>query len=430
MRHALIFIAVLPLTAGIARSENWPQWRGPEASGVSREQGLPTSWTGEAGVAWKAPLPGLGSSSPIVWGDRIFLTSQVGEGMIAQLGGEFEGAAPARQSKSDSDVSFVVQAFHRSDGRLLWEHRLPQRGVVPPVHRKHNLASPSAVTDGEVVYAWFGTGQLVALRLDGALLWQRHLGEDYAPFDIRWGHGSSPVLYGGLLLLLCDHQPTGYLLALDKTSGEERWKVERGEGARSYSTPLVIRRELGDELIVNSNRRIEALDPSTGTLRWHAGEQNRVPVGMPVYDDGVLYASRGYASGPYMAIRLGGRGDVSETHVSWRVPTGAPYVSSLLYYDGLLYMATETGIATAIDPATGERVWRTRLGGVFTASPVAGDGKVYFVAENGDTFVLKAGPEGELLAQNPLGERSLASPAISDGHLFIRTDEHLIRIAR
>lgn len=422
-----VILSLLAVTVG---AENWPHWRGPEATGISRETGLPTRWTSDEGVAWKAPLPGLGTSSPIVWEDRIFLTSQIGEATIARSGGEFEGAAPARHSQDAASVSFVVQAFHRSDGRLLWEYRMPQAGGAPPLHRKHNLASPSVVTDGDAVYAWFGTGQLVALTTGGALLWQRHLGKDYAPFDVRWGHGSSPVLYDGLLLLLCDHQPGGYLLALDKATGKERWKVDRGEGARSYTTPLVIRRDSGDELIVNSNRRIEALDPATGALRWHAGEENRVPVGMPVFDDGVLYASRGYASGPYMAIRLGGHGDVSESHVKWRVPTGAPYVSSLVYYDGLLYMATEKGIATAIDPTTGERVWRKRLGGVFTASPVAGDGKIYFLAESGDVFVVKAGTEGDVLAQNSLGERSLASPAISEGHIFIRTDEHLIRIGR
>lgn len=430
MRHTLTVFALLPLLAGTVLGDDWPQWRGPEGIGVSRETDLPTQWSAKQGVAWRAPLPGLGTSSPIVWGDRVFLTSQLGAAPIASSGSEFEGASPARPSSETKEASFVVQAFHRADGRLLWEHRLARVGTTPELHRKHNLASPSVATDGQAVFAWFGTGQLVALGLDGDLRWKRHLGQDYAPYDIRWGHGSSPVLYDDLLLLLCDHQPGGYLLALDKDTGKERWKLERGEGARSYSTPLVIRRDGDDRLIVNSNRRIEALDPATGALRWHAGEENRVPVGMPVVGDGVLYSSRGYASGPYMAIRLGGRGNVSETHVSWRVPTGAPYVSSLLYYEGLLYMATEKGIASAVDPATGERLWRKRLGGVFSASPVGGDSRVYFLAESGDTFVFKAGPEGDLVAQNSLGERTLASPAFSGGHIFIRTDRHLVKITR
>lgn len=421
-------LLLLALWPGIGRADDWPQWRGPEATGVSRETGLPTRWTSEDGVAWKAALPGLGTSSPVVWGDRVFVTSQVGSATSTPLGGEFEGAIQARHSPSAEGVELVVQAFHRSDGRLLWEHRLPRTGDAPPLHLKHNLATPSPVTDGRVLYAWFGTGQLVAVETSGALLWQRHLGEDYGPFDIRWGHGSSPVLYEDLLLLLCDHEPVGRLVALDKATGKDRWRVERGEGTRSYATPLVIRRGEGDELIVNTRRRIEALDPATGALRWHAGDENRSPVATPVFHGEVLYATRGYFSGPYMAVRLGGRGDVTESHVDWIVPTGAPYVSSLLYYDGLLYMATEKGIATAIDPATGDRVWRKRLGGVFTASPVAGDGKVYLVAESGDTFVLKAGPEGDLLARNPLGERSLASPALSGGQIFIRTDHHLVRI--
>lgn len=427
-------LAVLPLVwlLGPANvpAADWPQWRGPEATGVSPETGLPTQWTEREGVAWKAALPGLGTSSPIVWGDRVFVTSQVGSATFTPLGGEFEGATPARRSSRTEEVTFVVQAFHRSDGRLLWDHRLPRKGSAPPFHLKHNLASPSPVTDGEAVYAWFGTGQLVAFTTAGALLWKRHLGEDFGPFDIRWGHGSSPVLYGDQLLLLCDHETGGYLVSLDKGTGQKRWKVERGEGARSYTTPLVIRPKSGDELVVNSRRRIDSLDPATGELHWHTGTENRSPVGMPVFDGALIYATRGYFSGPYLAVRPGGRGDVSETHVEWQVPTGAPYVSSLLHYQGLLYMASERGIATAVDPRTGEKVWRKRLGGVFTASPVAGDGKVYLLAESGDTFVVKAGFEGQVLALNPLGERALASPAISGGHIFVRTDHHLIRIGR
>ncbi len=322
-----------------------------------------------------------------------------------------------------------MRAVHRRDGRSLWTHRFAAEGDIPPVQRKHNMASPTPVTDGERVYAWFGNGQLLAFDVaDGALVWQRHFAREIAPFDIQWGHGSSPTLYDDLLFLLCDHRPGAYLLALDKRTGEERWKLDRGEGQRSYTTPTVIRREDGDLLIVNANARLEALEPKTGKLLWHAGEPVRVPIATPAYHDGTLYTSRGYRSGPYLAIRLGGQGDVSETHVLWQVPTGAPYVGSLIHHRGLVFMATEQGIATATDPETGDHVWRERLGGAFTSSPVAGDGKVYFTNEAGETVVVAAAREFEVIARNALGERVLASPAISGGQIFIKTDEHLVCI--
>src|SRR6266542_3053831 len=216
------------------------------------------------------------------------------------------GAAVGPTPPGDAPgVEFVVEAFHRKDGRRLWEYRFAADGALPPVHEKHNLASPSPVTDGRLVYAWFGTGQLVALDVDGKLAWQRHLGKEFGPFDINWGAGSSPALHGDLLFLLCYHEPASYLLALDKQTGKERWKVDRGKDVRSYSTPVVFAGPGGDELVVNSTERLEAYDPRTGELRWHAGGPHRFAIPVPTFDGAVLYASRGYRSGPYMAIRPG-----------------------------------------------------------------------------------------------------------------------------
>ncbi len=419
------------IVCGVSRAASgsagdWPQWRGPEANGVSRERGIPTRWGPDEHVAWKAALPGLGTSTPVVWGDYVFVTSQVGRGDVDERGARFPGSTrPREYATDDRAITLLVLAFHRSDGRLRWEYRVEAEGPIPAVHRKHNLASPSCVTDGQRVYAWFGTGQLLALELDGDLVWSRHLGTEYAPFDILWGHGSSPVLHAESLILLCDHPPGGYLLALDARTGKERWVVDRGEGLRSYSTPFVVEGDGGDRLIVNSTRRIEAIDPSTGELLWHAGEPVTLSIPMPVHDAGTLYASRGYSSGPYMAIRMGGSGDVSRTHRRWWFPTRAPYISSLLFYDGFLYMATEGGIVTVMDPSDGTTVWRARLGGVFTASPVAADGHVYLLAESGETVVLKSGGRPQVVARNLLGERALASLAVSHGRLFIRTDAYL-----
>jgi outer membrane protein assembly factor BamB len=349
------------------------------------------------------------------------------QGGDAAAQGERE-LSSAQTAADGGKTMFSIEAFARDNGRRVWERRIEAEGPLTPVHDKHNLASPSPVSDGNLIYAWFGTGQLVALTPAGEVAWQRHLGNEVAPYDIQWGHSSSPVVHGDLLILLCDHATASYLLALDKKTGTERWKADRGKGRSSYSTPLVIEGAFGTELIVNSSERLDAYDPRTGQLLWHIGEANRFPVPSPVFHRGVIYASRGYRSGPYMALRPGGKGDVTPTHTIWRIATGAPYVSSLLHYDGVIYMANDVGVLTASDAATGERLWQERVDGVFSASPVAGAGHVYFVSENGETVVVKAGRPPQVVRRNALGERSVASPAISNGQLFIRTDRHLFAI--
>ena len=434
-------LAVLAAGAAVAWADDWPQWRGPQGTGVSTEKNLPTRW-GPQEVAWMARLGGLGVSSPVVKGERVFVTSQKGRGV--RRPGTHPTLARGEASKAekplgahdpgavtdDGRVEFLVEAFARADGRRLWRHRVPADGDLPGVHDKHNLASPSPVTDGTRVYAWFGNGQVVAVDMDGRQVWGRNLARDYGPFDITWGHGSSPALYGELLLLLCDHEHASYLLALDRKTGAQRYKVHRGKGLRSHSTPTVVRGPRGDELIVNSSERIDAYDPKTGKLLWYAGEPNRFPIPVPAHHAGVLYTSRGYRSGPYMAIKTGGRGDVTKSHVLWTVPTGAPYVSSLVYHDGLVYMANDAGIVTAVDAVTGDKVWQERVEGIFTASPVIADGKLYLLSETGDAIVMRTGRQPQVLERNPLGWRMVASPAVSGGMFFIRTDDHLVAIGK
>jgi outer membrane protein assembly factor BamB len=419
----------LALSGAATHADNWPQWRGPDASGVSAETGLPIVWSSKENILWKADLPGAGTSTPVVWNEHVYVTAQTGGGPTDERGAQFPetNGAPVRPS-DDGAVVLVVAAFERSTGRLAWEYRVAADRPLPPVHRNHNLATPSVVTDGDGVYAWFGTGQLVALDINGVPLWKRHLGQDYAPFEILWGHGSSPVLHGDALYLLCDHAPRGYLLALDKRTGKEIWRAVRGEGLRSYSTPVIVHTAGRDELIVNSSRSIDAHDPRTGRLLWFVDDPVELSIPVPSHQDGVIYTSRGYASSPYLAITAGGSGNVTATSVRWRISTSAPYVSSLLLYRGLLYMATETGILTVTDATSGEIVWRQRLGGSFTASPVAADGHVYLLNENGETAVLEAGRQPRIVARNPIGERSLASLAMSGGLIFLRTDQHLYAI--
>jgi outer membrane protein assembly factor BamB len=434
----LAVLTDFPVTA-----QNWPQWRGPSGAAVSSESPLPTKWSAGENVAWKAPLAGLGTSSPIVWGDRVFVTSQIGETPVAagahpQLArddrslAERESPLGGRRSdpRAPGNVELVVEAFSRHTGSRIWEYRVQATGTFSEQHEKHNLATPTPVADGERVYAWFGNGQIVALDLQGRVVWSRHLGTEYSPIKTLWGHGSSPALYRDLVVLLCDHLGVSYLLALDKRTGKERWKVDRGAGRVSHSTPLVVAGPQGDELLVNSSERIDVYDPATGTLLWYAGGPRQTPIPSAVFHDGRIYMTRGYRNSDYMAIRPGGRGDVTASHIEWQSPGGGSYVSSILYYQGLLYMTNEVGVVTCADAKTGKHLWRHRVGGVFFASPVAGDGKVYLVSETGETFVLRAGDKPEVLAQNDLGERFLASPAIANQRLFFRSDRTLIAVGQ
>ena len=420
-------------------ANDWLQWRGPSGNGVSAESGLPIRWSARENVAWTAHLAGQGVSTPIVVGDRVIVTSQVGAGVrrpgnhprLMQGGDATAAGERALSSAAGSDKTFfVVEAFSHATGARLWEHRIEAEGPLTPVHDKHNLATPSPASDGTLVFAWFGTGQLVALDLNGRTQWQRHLGKEIAPFDIQWGHGSSPAVFGDTVLLLCDHTPASYLLAVDKRTGKDRWKADRGQGRASYSTPFVVNTAAGAEVIVNSNQRVDAYDAATGKPLWHTGGDNRFPIPMPVFHDGILYMSRGYRSGPYMAVRPGGKGDVTSSHVVWSVETGAPYVSSLVYANGLLFMANDSGIVTAVDAKSGERVWQHRVPGVFSASPIAAEGRVYFVSEGGRTLVMRASRTPEVLAENDLEAHLVASPAAARGKLFLRSDDRLFAIGK
>jgi outer membrane protein assembly factor BamB len=437
---AVFLIGILAACSQLA-AEDWPQWRGPSSLGISAEHGLPTRWSGKDNIAWKATLAGFGASSPIVTGSLVIVTSQIGsyatggggdprlardDRSLAILENPMGGTRMA--ASQGREVFLAVEAFRPSDGERLWEYRTPATGERPDNHEKHNLATPTPVTDGERVYAWFGNGQVVALDLQGKEVWKRHLGKEYGSFLNLWGHGSSPALYKDLLILLCDHRPVSYLLALDKRTGKERWKVDRGQERVSHSTPVVALGPKGDEMIVNSSERIDSYDPATGRLLWHAGSERQTPIPSPVVHDGIIYMSRGYRNSDILALRMGARGDISATGVLWRVPNGGSYVPSVLQYGGLVYMTNEVGVVTCIEAATGERVWRKRLGGIFFASPVAGDGKVYMASETGETFVLRAGREPEVLAKNDVGERLVASPAISGGRIYLRSDGSLFAI--
>jgi outer membrane protein assembly factor BamB len=426
MRRLTLLISAGSLLA----AADWPQWRGPASQGVSAETGLAVEWGAGKNIAWKAKLAGTGTSSPIVSGEVVIVSSQIGSYDVA-------GGAPklARSEQSlaerenaigatpipDGKLILAVEAFSVTDGKRLWEFRTPATGDRPENHEKHNLATPTPVTDGERIYAWFGNGQVIALTMQGREVWRRHLGEEYGSFLNQWGHGSSPSLYKDQLILLCDHRPVSYLLSLDARTGKQRWKVDRGSERVSHSTPVAIPGKDGDELIVNSSERIDAYDPNTGKLRWHTGTERQTPIPSAVFHDGTIYMARGYRNSDILALGPGGQ-------QKWRMPNGGSYVPSILYYQGLLYMTNEVGVVTCGDAETGTVVWKERLGGIFFASPVGADGKIYMASETGETYVLRAGRKAEVLAKNDLGERLVASPAISGGRIFLRSDASLFAI--
>ena len=439
-RIVLVWLAVWCVQLGaVAAMDDWPHWRGPQSSGVSQETGLPLTWSAKEGVAWRASLKGAGVSTPVVWRNQVYVTTQTGAS-VRRPGNHpalVQGAAAAESGEKNltgvsaaGSVSFVLTAYRWSDGGVAWQHAVPAEGPLPEVHDKHNLATPSPATDADVVVAWFGTGQVVALDHSGKRLWTKHLGKEYGPFNLQWGHSSSPVIDKDTVFLVCYHGSSSYLVALDKRSGAVKWKVDRPASLVSYSTPLVIDGARGPELLINTSAGLEAISADTGEERWRVVEDNRFPIPVATLADGMIYTTRGYRSGPTLAIRPGGQGDVSTSHVAWRVPTGAPYISSLVHYQGLIYTAGELGVVTCLDAKNGERVWQERAGGVFTASPVAGDGRLYLVSESGETVVLKAGRTFDVLARNTLQSHFVASPAISRGRIFLRGDDEVFAVGK
>ena len=381
----------------------WSRWRGPSGQGLVEGTGYPDRWSETENVVWRAEVPGSGNSSPIVWGDRIFLTT---------------GRTGGRQ--------LSILAYRRSDGALLWETDVAPGGREY-VHPKNGPAAATPVTDGERVYASFGSRGLVAVDFDGNRLWHTEVGQ----IDNYHGPAGSPLLYRDRIILYQDQQPHGFVAAYDTATGAEVWRTER-EATVGWGTPAAIRVGDHDELVVSSSRSVNAYDPATGEELWRCRGNNFEVIPTPVVEAGLVFCTSGRA-GPTLAIRPGGRGDVTDTHVAWTTPRGSPFVPSPLAHDGYLYTINDmASIVTGFRAATGEVLWQGRLGRAvregFSASPVLVDGKVFFTNDDGITFVLRAGPEFDLLHTNDIGARTLASPALVDGYWSIRTVDELIAI--
>jgi len=391
MRTAALLLLLL---SGCAGTSDWPRWRGPDGGAVGDGAPLPVTWSTTRNVAWSVPIPGEGSSSPIVSGDAVFITSALDDGKrrVLHCLDLRTGATRWTMEAKDSD---------------------PERTSAITGH-----AAATPATDGRTVVAVFGNAGALAADASGTLLWRRPLGD----FDSELGLASSPVLYEELAILLCDHDGDrtksfdSYLLALDLRSGDVAWKTERPGLFRSWSTPIVV----GGELIVSGQDEVRAYDPRSGRLLWSVGGMSGWVTPSPVAGKGLIVAVSG-KDGPTVAIRPGGA-------VAWREERGGPYVCSPVVYGDLLYVGDETGRLICRDVVTGKEIYRGRLRGTFKGSPVAGDGKIYFTNEEGRTTVVQAGPEFVVLSENSLDEECLASPAISGGSILLRTRTRLWRI--
>ncbi|HUG53485.1 MAG TPA: PQQ-binding-like beta-propeller repeat protein [Vicinamibacteria bacterium] len=439
--HGMTGAGVVAIALGMAAaaaaapkpSYNWPQWRGPEGQGISRETGLPSAWTGTENVAWKTAIPGRGHSSPVVWGNRVFLTTAV-EGEVTAPGAK--GVAHTIDGQpfvhpagvgADRTHTLKVLALDADTGRLLWERTAWEGLPYDTRHQKGSFASPTPVTDGHAVYAFFGSEGLYAYDFDGTLLWKVDLG-GIATMGV--GVGTSPVPYRDLLILQCDEDngEKSFLTALDRKTGKAVWRVPRKIQV-SWATPIVVRAAGRDELVTSGTEAVIAYDPATGRELWRSRglESNAVP--SPVAGEDVVVLSAGYPAKVAMAVKPGGSGDVTGSpRVLWTYNKGTAYVPSPILYDGHVYLMTDKGLVTCLDAHTGEVKYegaRTPTPGSFMASPVAYEGMILLFSEDGDTHVLKAGPRHEVLRTNPLGEPIFASPAISRGRIFIRGAQHL-----
>jgi outer membrane protein assembly factor BamB len=386
----------------------WPRWRGPSGQGIAVGSGYPDRWSATENVLWKAPVPGRGHSSPIVWRDRIYVTTAYDDGRAAVL------------------------AFDRTSGKRVWEAFVPD-GTAENLHQKNSHASATAVTDGTLVYASFGNKGLVAIDLSGKVVWHRSLGT----FDNYHGTAGSPLLYKDRLILYQDHaggsDGGAFVAAFDAATGRVLWRTPR-EATVGWGTPIAIRAGNRDEIVVSGQRAVMSYDPATGKELWRCRGNTFEVIPTPVVGNGLIFCSSGRA-GPTLAIKPGGNGDVTDTHVAWTSPRGSPFVPSPLLLEGYLYIVNDmAAIATCFDASTGKLMWQGRLGVAtregFSASPVAADGKVFFTNDEGQTFVLKAGPAFELLHVNDIGAQVLASPALVDGRWYFRTDGHLVAIGR
>jgi len=438
-----LLVAVIASTVTIAHAQNWPSFRGANASGVADGKPTPTTWDATKGtnIRWKTPIPGLAHASPVVWGDKVFVTTAV-----SSKGGEYFRHGLYGDVDSDKDTSkhtWHVYALDKRTGKIVWD-RIAYEGV-PKIkrHIKSTHASSTPATDGKYVVAFFGSEGLYCYDLNGKLVWKKDLGLldagwFYDP-DYQWGTASSPIIYKNMVIVQCDVQKNSFIAAYDLKDGKQLWMTPREE-IPSWGTPTIYEGPSRVELITNATRAARAYDPMTGKELWRLTGNPEVTATTPVTGHGLIFICNSYRPNqPIYAIRAGATGDISlkpnETtnqHVAWSMQRGGTYMPSPLIYGEYLYTCANQGVIACYNPKTGERLYQQRIGdkgGAYSASPVAADGKIYLSSEDGEIFVVKAGAKYELMATNPMGEVLMATPAISDGMIFVRGRNHVFAIA-
>ncbi len=384
-------------------ASDWPEFRGPTGQGHSNERGLPVEWSETQNLRWKTAIPGRGWSSPAIQGNRIWLTTATEEGR-----------------------SLRALCLDRETGAVRLDIELFRLKSGGKTHAKNSLASPTPVLDAGRVYLHFGAFGTACLTEAGEIVWKTQLDYDNG----QHGPGGSPVLYDNLLIVSCDGQESQFVVALDKLTGKVRWKKHR-QGAQAYTTPLILRLPAGDQLISPGAFRSIAYEPRTGKELWevtYGDGFSNVP--RPVFGHGLVYICTGFHQPELLAIRPDGRGDITKSHVAWRLKRGVPLTPSPLLVGDEIYLVSDNGIATCLDARTGAEHWRTRLGGNHSASPLYADGRIYFLSEEGESVVIEPGKQFKMLATNRLDGGTLASMAVSSGSIFIRSQTHLYRLSR
>jgi outer membrane protein assembly factor BamB len=422
---------------------SWPSFRGAHASGVAEHQNLPDRWDGASGqnILWRTPIPGLAHSSPIVWGDRIFVTTAISSRPGATFRPGLYGDGDASDDRSPH--RWVLYALDKRTGKILWERVAYEGEPRNKRHIKSTYASSTPATDGRVVVAWFGSQGVHAYDVAGNPLWKVDLGRlDVGAYDIptyEWGPASSPIIWDGLVILQCDTQTDSFLLALDVETGKTVWKTERNE-LPSWGTPTVAMTSTGPELVTNASTYIRAYDPRSGQELWRLGRSSKLTAPTPIFWDDLFVVSSGRGpERPIFVVRAGARGDVTPAEgastsrsVVWSRTQRGPYMPTPLIYNGVLYVLANNGVLDAYDVKSGEELYRQRLpyvGSGYSASPVAADGKIYLSSEDGEMLVVRAGRTFEHVATNAIGDLLMATPALSQGVMYVRSAKSLYAIA-
>ena len=439
LRLAMAFIVTCAFALLLnfdASASNWPQWRGPAGQGISTEKNLPTTWTASKNIKWKTAIEGRGHSSPIVWGKRIFLTTALdGEVIPGRTPGVTHKMADGTDFVHPDAVganlkhTFKVICLDKETGKILWERVAYEGPVHDSRHKRASFASSTPATDGKYVFAYFGSEGLYAYDVNGKLLWKQDLGK---LGTASVGYGVSPILYGNLVIMQCDESGmNSFIAAFDKKTGKEVWRAARKVDV-TWSTPVLVKAGKRTELIASAAEAIISYDPLTGKELWrHKGLESNA-VNTPVVSDDMVVITSGYPKKITLALRGGGSGDVTGSkQLLWTYDKGTAYVPSPILYGEYLYLMAGNGTLTCLEAKTGKVAYegaRVPKPIPFTSSPVAYEGKVLITSDEGETFVVKAGPKHEIIGTNSVGEPVFASPAIADGNIFIRGESHLFAI--